>query len=195
MIFQNTNRVPYFCRFHLYARKLGPSLANSNHNNNDTSPSKRITTSSSNSRLAHLRVLCVSEEARAVNPLEIQEDFVEIARSGEMVEIYDKSEIEVRFSGNLLCRAEKDNSLCSAVINSCLNDDIHIHSTTSDGEDEFVNCDSKKLVFRPFCDNRIGFEIKRRNEKNLFPRGNVSFVTVSSDKVVYETKLDLSRFM
>ena len=135
-----------------------------------------------------------------MNPLEIQEDFMEIARSRELVEIYDKSELEVRFGGNLLCRAEKDNSLCSAVINSCLNEDKNPATAASSSlmdteEEEFVNCDGKKLTFRPFDDNRIGFEVKRRNEKNPFPRGTVSFVTVSSNKLLYETKLDLSRFM
>jgi hypothetical protein len=35
-----------------------------------------------------------------MNPLELQEDFVEICRS-DFVEIYEKGEIDVRFGGNV----------------------------------------------------------------------------------------------
>ena len=50
---------------------------------------------------AHVRVLCISEPDRALNPLELQEDFVEICRS-DFVEIYEKGEIDVRFGGNVI---------------------------------------------------------------------------------------------
>ena len=84
--FQNANRVPYFCRFYLYARKNPPPL--SNHNNNAAEfPQSRGSNRGSGKRvvfrepkLANLRILCLSEPERSVNPLELQEDFVEITR-------------------------------------------------------------------------------------------------------------------
>ena len=187
--FQNTNRVPYLCRFHLYARKLPPSI--SNHNNNDF----KSHTPTKTPKLANLRILCLSEPDRSVHPLELQEDFVEIEQS-ESVEIRDKSELDVRFGGNLVCRLEEDKSLCSAVINSCLHDDKDILEEDRHHEErEFVNQEAKKLLFRPFDDNRMGFEIKRRNEKNPFPKGTISIVSSGAEKVLFETKLDLGQYM
>ena len=66
---------------------------------------------------------------------------------------------------------------------------------TVENERDFVSCDSKKLTFRPFSDNRMGFEIKRRNEKNPFPKGTISIVISGTEKVVLEEKLDLNQFM
>ncbi len=65
---------------------------------------KAMTTSNhfrSSPPAAHVRVLCISEPDRALNPLELQEDFVEICRS-DFVEIYEKGEIDVRFGGNVV---------------------------------------------------------------------------------------------
>ena len=53
-----------------------------------------------------LRVLCLTEPERAENPLELQEDFIELCRS-DYVEIIEKAEVNVKFSGNLLkCESE-----------------------------------------------------------------------------------------
>ena len=147
-------------------------------------------------QLAHLRILCLSEQDRAVHPLELQEDFVEICRTDEFVEIRDKSEIEVRFSGNLVCLDEDEfHFLRSSCMTSSGPDHI-TELTASLSEDVFTNIDSHKMVFKPFDDNRMGFAVKRKNEKNLFAKGSISFVTsIAGDKVLYETKLDLSQFM
>ena len=64
-----------------------------------------------------------------------------------------------------------------------------------ENEREFVSTESKKLTFRPFSDNRMGFEIKRKTEKNPFAKGTISISTSSSDKAVFEEKLDLSQYM
>ena len=153
-------------------------------------------------QLAHLRILCLSEEDRAVHPLELQEDFVEICRTDECVEIRDKSEIEVRFSGNLVCLNEEEFiMLKSATTTHGGSEQVGGDSNATPGndlpDDLFSNVDSsKKLTFKPFDDNRMGFAVKRKNEKNLFAKGSISFVTTNAgDKVLYETKLDLSQFM
>lgn len=150
------------------------------------------------SQLAHLRILCLSEQDRAVHPLELQEDFVEICRTDEFVEIRDKSEIEVRFSGNLVCRNEDEFVMLRSV--GAMSGSEHmgeLNATSSNASDDlFLSVDNKKLTFRPFDDNRMGFAVKRKNEKNLFAKGSISFVTTTAgDKVLYETKLDLSQFM
>ena len=149
-------------------------------------------------QLAHLRILCLSEQDRAVHPLELQEDFVEICRTDEFVEIRDKSEIEVRFSGNLVCRNEDEFVMLRSVGGMCGSEHMGELNTTSGNvsDDLFSSVDNKKLTFRPFDDNRMGFAVKRKNEKNLFAKGSISFVTTTSgDTVLYETKLDLSQFM
>ena len=64
-----------------------------------------------------------------------------------------------------------------------------------ENEREFVPCETKKLTFRPFSDNRMGFEVKRKNEKNPFPKGTISILISGSEKVVLEEKLDLNQFM
>ena len=203
----------------MYARRNPPPLTN--HNNNDfadhsAADSRRGGKNRGPPKLANLRILCLSEPERSVHPLELQEDFVEITRSEELVEIRDNAELEVRFGGNLLCRLEEDKSLVSAVINSCLceanacsapcgNTDCSAPSGTKvnfaesaeataiaaktanisvENEREFVPCETKKLIFRPFSDNRMGWEIKRKNEKNPFPKGTISIITSSSEKVV-----------
>ena len=106
-----------------------------------------------------------------MHPLELQEDFQEIARS-DYVEVRDNSEIEVHFGGNLY-KSHRNSEEC----------------------DEFeYDCGSRKLIFHPFSDNRQGFAVKRRNEKNPYGKGSISFLT-SADRTLYETKIDLSRFM
>lgn len=130
-----------------------------------------------------------------MHPLELQEDFVEICRTDEFVEIRDKSEIEVRFSGNLVCLDEDEFDLLRS---SCVTSgpDHITELTASLSEEVFTNIDNHKMVFKPFDDNRLGFAVKRKNEKNIFAKGSISFVTsTAGDKVLYETKLDLSQFM
>ena len=149
-------------------------------------------------QLAHLRILCLSEQDRAVHPLEIQEDFVEICRTDEFVEVRDKSEIEVQFSGNLVCLDEEEfDMLRSSCVTSGTEHITELTSSSGTLADElFSNVDNHKMTFKPFDDNRMGFAIKRKNEKNLFAKGSIAFVTTTGgDKVLYETKLDLSQFM
>lgn len=69
-------RVPYMARIFLYARRVS-------------------------SEEVALRILCLTEPERAENPLELQEDFIELCHS-DYVEIIEKSDINVKFSGNLL---------------------------------------------------------------------------------------------
>ena len=152
-----------------------------------------------NNQLAHVRILCLSESDRAVNPLELQEDFVEVCRTEEFVEIREKSEIEVRFSGNLLSKHEDEFVTLRNILGGASGlEHIAEFSAASGGmpDDVFANCDVKKLTFRPFDDNRMGFAVKRKNEKNPLAKGTISFVTtIAGDKVLYETKIDLSTFM
>jgi hypothetical protein len=124
---------------------------------------------------AHVRVLCLTEPARAVHPLELQEDFVELAKS-DYVEMREKSEIEVHFGGNLFK-------------SRCRND---ITDESGNSSDEFEY--GHKLVFHPFSDNRQGFAVKRRNVNNPYGKGSISFLTVG-DRPLFETKIDLSKFM
>ena len=51
-----------------------------------------------------------------------------------------------------------------------------------------------RISFRPFSENRQVFVLKRRNEKNPYPKGRVTFFT-GMDKVVYEAKVDLTKFL
>lgn len=120
---------------------------------------------------AHVRILCLTEPARALHPLELQEDFVEIARS-DYAEVRDKSEIEVSFGGNLY--------------------KSHVRGDEDCEEFEY-DCGSHKLIFHPFNDNRQGFAVKRRNENNPYGKGSISIS--SSDITLFEAKIDLSRFM
>ena len=122
---------------------------------------------------AHVRILCLTEPARAVHPLELQEDFVEIARSHDYVEVRDKSLIEVQFGGNLY-KSLRNEDEC----------------------DEFeYDSGSHKLIFHPFNDNRQGFSVKRRNENNPYGKGSISILTSGSERTLFEAKIDLSRFM
>ena len=141
--------------------------------------------------MSHVRILCLSETDRALHPLELQEDFVEVCRSEEFVEIRDKSEVEVRFSGNLVCLKSEDEFDYSLISNDYSNEDTFVSSGVGTVES------NKKLTFKPFDDNRMGFAVKRKNQKNPFAKGSITFLTSTStsDKVIYETKLDLSRFM
>ena len=169
---QNAIKVPYFCRFHVYARRY-PSNPGA-----DSAPASPALPKTSGQRIsppnnpAHIIILCLTEPARAVHPLELQEDFVELGRS-EYVEVRDNSEIEVHFGGNL----------------------YKSHRNHAEECDEFeYDNGSRKLIFHPFSDNRQGFAVKRRNEKNPYGKGSISFLTLG-DRTLYEQKLDLSRFM
>ena len=143
--------------------------------------------------------MCLSEQDRAVHPLELQEDFVEICQTDEFVEVRDKSEIEVRFSGNLVCLDEDEFDLIrSSCVTSGQEHMTELNTSSGDfsADELFSNVDSKKLIFKPFDDNRMGFVVKRKNEKNCFAKGSISFVTATAgEKVLHETKLDLSQFM
>ena len=124
---------------------------------------------------AHVRILCLTEPARAVHPLELQEDFTEIARS-EDVEVRDKSEVDVHFGGNLY-KSLKNNE------------------SEDDQCDEFeYDCGNHKLIFHPFNDNRQGFAVKRRNENNPYGKGSIS-ISSSGERTLFEAKIDLSKFM
>lgn len=125
---------------------------------------------------AHVRVLCLTEPARAVHPLEFQEDFVELVRS-DYVEVREKSEIEVHFGGNLYKTVRDDSQNGGSTVG-----------------DEFEYGASRKLLFHPFSDNRQGFAVKRRNENNPYGKGSISFST-TGDVTLFEAKIDLSKFM
>ena len=128
---------------------------------------------------AHVRILCLTEPARAVHPLELQEDFTEIARSADYVEVRDRSEIEVHFGGNLY-KSLKNNE----------------HQENEDACDEFeYDCGNHKLIFHPFNDNRQGFSVKRRNENNPYGKGSISISTSGTERTLFEAKIDLSKFM
>ena len=114
-----------------------------------------------------------------MHPLELQEDFVEIARSNDYVEVRDKSRIEVQFGGNLYKSLQNNTN-----------------------EDDTENCDEfeydsggHKLIFHPFNDNRQGFAVKRRNENNPYGKGSISILTSGSERTLFEAKIDLSKFM
>ena len=167
--FQNAVKVPYLCRFHVYARRR-PVITGT------FSPVTLHAAGSNQGRAntpAHVRILCLTEPARAVHPLELQEDFVEIARSHDYVEVRDKSLIEVQFGGNLY-KSLRNEDEC----------------------DEFeYDSGSHKLIFHPFNDNRQGFSVKRRNENNPYGKGSISILTSGSERTLFEAKIDLSRFM
>ena len=186
-ILQNATKVPYLCRFHVYARRRQPPpggtfsassklVTNISSTTKSSSPTPSSITSSNQkaNNPAHVRILCVTEPARAVHPLELQEDFVEIARSNEYVEVRDRSTIEVQFGGNLYKSLRNQEEEC----------------------DEFeYDSGGHKLIFHPFNDNRQGFSVKRRNENNPYGKGSISILTSGSERTLFEAKIDLSRFM
>ena len=101
--------MPYFCRFHVYARSDWFARVSNNVENHTTKSTNEKSTAATSAAAkkpaaannpAHVRILCLTDPARAVNPLELQEDFTEIARS-DVVEVRDKSDIDVQFGGNL----------------------------------------------------------------------------------------------
>ena len=137
---------------------------------------------------AHGRVLCISEPDRALNPLELQEDFVELCRS-DFVEIYEKGEIDVRFGGNVAqtCRESAAG---------------HPGSSAESAADCDGTCQEldygigkRVIIFQPFGDNRQGFAVRRRNDKNPYAKGTISFVSVANNKTLYEEKIDLTKFL
>ena len=115
-IFQNAIKVPYFCRFHVYARSDWFARVSNNVENHKSTNEKTTTTAAAKkpaaaNNPAHVRILCLTDPARAVNPLELQEDFTEIARS-DVVEVRDKSDIDVQFGGNLF-KSQRNNDEAS----------------------------------------------------------------------------------
>eukprot|EP00096_Caligus_rogercresseyi_P015940 TRINITY_DN8444_c0_g1_i1.p1 TRINITY_DN8444_c0_g1~~TRINITY_DN8444_c0_g1_i1.p1 ORF type:complete len:552 (-),score=180.63 TRINITY_DN8444_c0_g1_i1:297-1952(-) len=74
-----TNRVPYWARFHAYARRRSEDPLGT----------------------VQIRILVLTEADRGVRPLELQEDFKEVARS-DFVQVLEKTDIGVDFEGNLL---------------------------------------------------------------------------------------------
>ncbi len=124
---------------------------------------------------------------RAINPLELQEDFVEICRS-DFVEIYEKAEIDIKFGGNVIqtCR-ESVSAHGSSLANA----------SECDGAcQEFdYGLGKRVVVFQPFGDNRQGFSVRRRNDKNPFAKGTITFLNANNNKVFYEEKIDLTKFI
>ena len=129
-----------------------------------------------------------------MNPLELQEDFIEICRS-DFVEIYEKGEIDVRFGGNVA-------QTCRETISG------HASASASAGgsTDATADCDGacqefdygtgkRVIIFQPFGDNRQGFAVRRRNDKNPFAKGSISFVDASTNKTLYEEKVDLTKYL
>jgi hypothetical protein len=132
--------------------------------------------------------LCISEPDRSLNPLELQEDFVEICRS-DFVEIYEKGEIDVRFTGNVI-------QTCRESISG------HGGSAAESGAECDGACQEfdyglgkRVIMFQPFGDNRQGFAVRRRNDKNPFAKGSISFVSVANNKTLYEEKIDLTKYL
>lgn len=173
--------MPYFCRFHVYARSDWFARVSNNVENHTTKSTNEKTTAATSAAAkkpaaannpAHVRILCLTDPARAVNPLELQEDFTEIARS-DVVEVRDKSDIDVQFGGNLF-KSQRNNDEAS---------------------DEFEYEQTHKLIFHPFSDNRQGFSVKRRNENNPYGKGSIAFCVNGIDRPLFEAKIDLSKFM
>ncbi len=204
-LFQNTIRVPYFVRFHVYARKHPISAVFAAEASKPPAPAptsktilplgtggknpavsgKSKTAESAIKGAAHVRILCLTEPGRAIHPLELQEDFTELV-SSDYVEIRDRSEIEVSFGGNLYKFVKKSSDGGSG----------HGGNIIEDVCDEFeYDSAGRKLIFHPFADNRQGFTVKRRNEKNPYGKGSISFSTAGSDNVLFDAKIDLSKFM
>lgn len=180
-IYKNAIKVPYFCRFHVYARSDWFARVSNNVENHTTKSTNEKTTAAAAAAAkkpaaannpAHVRILCLTDPARAVNPLELQEDFTEIARS-DVVEVRDKSDIDVQFGGNLF-KSQRNNDEAS---------------------DEFEYEQTHKLIFHPFSDNRQGFSVKRRNENNPYGKGSIAFCVNGIDRPLFEAKIDLSKFM
>lgn len=159
VILQSAMRVPYLARFHVYAR------------------------CHTRSESVTVRILCLTEPDRAEHCLELQEDFKEICRS-DFVEIFDKTEVEIKFSGNLL-RVPDLSAAAQAQAHA---------SKEGDAKLQIDFCEENKMHFRPFSDNRMSFVLKRRNDKNPYPKGRLSFFT-GIDKVLYEEKIDLTKFL
>lgn len=55
------------------------------------------------------------------------------------------------------------------------------------------------ICFRPFSDNRQAYLLKRRNEKNPYPKGRVTFFTgvggSGGERLLFEAKIDLTKFL
>ena len=143
---QSAMRVPYLARFYLYAKR---------HSTENVA----------------LRILCLTEPDRAENPLELQEDFTELCRS-DFLEIYDKTEVNIRFSGNL----------------------TKADSNTATGHHSKSSSVAGAVEFRPFSENRLGFVLRRRNDKNPYVKGRVNFFS-GLDRTLYEAKIDLTKFL
>lgn len=168
-------RVPYLARFYLYAKR---------HSAVDVT----------------IRVLCLTEPDRAENPLELQEDFEEIARS-DYVEIFDKTEVGVKFGGNLLLSEEQPIFLSTdlacekeAAAAAAASGAKESKEAAEEASRQHRHHQHQVLNFRAFSENRQAFTLRRRNDKNPYPKGKVTFYT-GVEKTLFEAKVDLSKFL
>ncbi len=205
--------MPYLAKFYLYARRGRPDVhhqtqADSSgstlggaggggsgatttstleHQRHQTSLGRSSSLAAGgvgNDDIVTMRALCLTEPDRAEHPLELQEDFGELCRS-EYVEIFDRTEISVRFSGNLLrVRGHDGDDVPEATA---------VTTTGSVIASGLVD-DGVPIVFRPFSDNRQTFTLRRRNDKNPYPKGRVTFYT-GVGRTLYEAKVDLTKFL
>ncbi|XP_059087243.1 ankyrin-3-like [Tigriopus californicus] len=114
-----------------------------------------------------VRILCLTEPHKEDVTLEAQEEFRELCKS-DFVEIYQKAEIGVKFGGNI------------------------VFSDTDDGH--HTSPEDRRLRFRPFFEGRESYLVKRRNNKNPYPKGKVTLYT-GVDNLLYEAKIDLTKFL
>ncbi len=174
-----------------------------------------------------MRALCLTEPDRAENPLELREDFQELCRS-EFVEIYDKAEVRkkhcffrnritvvllpttlprqvhVKFSGNLL-KCEVISAAAAAADKAALEAAVAVDDTKSIVAGSVAGATlsfmggTGTITFRPFSDNRQAYLLKRRNEKNPYPKGRVTFFTgvagSGAERPLFEAKIDLTKFL
>lgn len=124
---------------------------------------------------------------QAINPHELQEDFVEICRSN-FVELFEKAEIDIKFSGNVIQGCWE--ALSSQ--GSTLTDVNECHGACQEFDH---GVEKHQIVFHPFNENRQGFLIRRRNDKNPISKGAITFFNAHDDKVLYQEKIDLSKFL
>lgn len=148
------------CRFYLYAKR---------HSSDEVT----------------VRVLCLTEPDRALHPLEVQEEFEQICQS-EDVEIFDKTDIGVKFSGNLLLSEDQPH----ATFHNNASEEV----TAPDSAALLGRQVSQLLHFRAFSENRQAFTLKRRNDKNPYPKGKITFFS-GVERVLFEPKIDLTKFL
>ncbi len=112
-------------------------------------------------------------------------------------------QIHVKFSGNLLkCEVISALALASdkSAAEMAANDDTKsvVAGSVVGATLSFMG-GTGTIVFRPFSDNRQAYLLRRRNEKNPYPKGRVTFFTgmagVGAERVLFETKIDLTKFL